>query len=288
MNTLIGKLAQRNEDKLGLDLVKEGYLDRSKYRKVTEKINKTRNVGSVWAPEWASLILGKARAIISEFVAKGSYFVSTDAVLLPSNTNINCKALRDLRKIGSDLEKEHDVDHGVLIKTRLYGLNPFETDPDKKHLARGGVHMLEDDFNQFLVDGYNNKSMPDLVYKAKRLVKYDEFVRTGKPLNKAVESEAEINPKWDGKRKLDKEVDNPFDDCSWSKPLTSEDVYSNPDRKQPKAKAGRKAGKKLKTDSKAKVKELIGKGLKQKDIVKQTGLSKGYVSKVVSELKKSN
>ena len=46
---------------------------------------------------------------------------------------------------------------------------------------------------------------------------------------------------------LDKEVVNPFDDCSWSKPLTSKDVYSNPDRKPVKAKAGRKIGKKLET-----------------------------------------
>lgn len=62
-------------------------------------------------------------------------------------------------------------------------------------------------------------------------------------------------------------------------------MYSNPDRRPVKAKAGRKVGKKLETVKKDVVKDLFSKGLKQTDIVKQTGISKGYVSKIVKESK---
>lgn len=84
---------------------------------------------------------------------------------------------------------------------------------------------------------------------------------------------------------LDKEVDNPFDDYSWTKPLTSKEVFNNVDRKPTKAKTGRKTGTRIQTKNRYKIIELFNKGLKQTDIVKQTGISKSYVSKVVKAFK---
>jgi DNA invertase Pin-like site-specific DNA recombinase len=63
---------------------------------------------------------------------------------------------------------------------------------------------------------------------------------------------------------------------------------NNVDRKPTKAKSGRKTGRKIKTKKKDKIIELFNKGLKQTDIVKQTGISKSYVSKVVKEFKQQN
>ena len=86
-----------------------------------------------------------------------------------------------------------------------------------------------------------------------------------------------------GKKKLDKQVDNPFDDCSWSKPLTSKEVFNNVDRKPTKAKTGRKTGTRIQTKKKDEIIELFNKGLKQRDIAEQVGVDKSYVSKVVKE-----
>ncbi len=225
---------------------------------------------------------------MAEFVGKGSYFISTDSVLLPSNIDISSDALDSLKSVGSNLKKEFNVDHGVLIKTRLYGLNPFEEDSDKKHIARHSVHMKHHEFIDFLKTGLITHSTPNLEYKTNRLVKYDKHVRGGLPLNSNEIYQSEINPRWDGKRKLDKKVDNPFDDYSWTKPLTSKDVLNNVDRKPAKAKVGRKAGKKIQTNLKQAIVSCLEKGMKQVDICGVTGASKSYVSKVVNQHKLNN
>jgi hypothetical protein len=285
MNALVGKLVERNEEHTPLELVKEGLLPREVLNRITRRTSKSKSVGSLWNPEWASLILGKARALISEFVAKGAYFVSTDSVLLPRDIDISCDALDELRSVGSDLKLELPVTHGVLIRTRLYVLNPLEQDSSKQHIARHGVHCSKEKFLEIIRDGFISKEIPDLTYKAEKLTKYHESLRTGRALNSPYEYESSINLKWDGKRKLISPVENPFSESSWSLPLGSPEVINNKQRKPPRAKAGRKPGKRLITENKEAIKELYQKSYTQAQIAKELGLSKGYVSRVVKEIK---
>jgi len=284
MNTLIGKFVQRDEERLSLQLLESGKIERDTYNKLVRNTNKTKRVGNLWSPEWASLILGKARAIISEFVVKGAYFVSTDSVLLPSDADINCSALEELKIVGSDLKREFDVDHGVLIRTRLYALNPLEEDSEKQHIARHAVSCKQSEFLEIIKEGYTTKEIPNLEYQAKRLTKYRESLRTGRALNSERVYESEVNLKYDGKRKLIKEVANPFKDNSWSQPLSSIEVINNQQRKQPKLKPGRKKGEQGITPIQAEIIKLYKGGKKQNEIVKRLGVTKGYVSKVVKKI----
>lgn len=285
MNSLVGKYVQRDEDSINLELVEEGLLNREAYNKVSRRTAKSRIVGSLWNPEGAALILGKARAIISEFVNLGAYFVSTDSVLLPSAVDINCTALEELRNVGSDLKKEFDVSHGVLIRTRLYALNPFEEDRNKQHHARHGVHCSPDEFLEIMREGYTSKEIPELTYSVKKLTKYKESIRTGRKLNSEHFYSSSISLKFDGKRKLLEPVENPFAQGSWSLPLNSLEIKNNKRRKAVRVKADRKRGSKVVTEKKKVIIKMYQEGFTQTEICDELSLSKGYVSKVVKPLK---
>jgi DNA polymerase family B len=262
MNMLVGKLTQRGQDK-----------------------NNYKRVGNLWSPEWASLVLGKSRSLMAEFVAKGSYFISNDSVLLPRDVDINCDSLDELRSVGSDLREEYQVDHGVIIRARLYALNPLSNDPDSRHFARHAVSCQGKRYIEIIRDGYDNRDLPDLSFTSTKLVRYNKSISTGKNLNSTEIKESTIETKWDGKRRLFKEVDNPFRNFSWSRPLTYDEINNNEMRKPPKSKPGRKAGKKLETQKKSDITRLFIVGMKRCDIAKELGVSKGYVSKVCKEIR---
>lgn len=285
MNSIIGKFIEKYGDNPTLNLIREGYLQREVYHKVTRKVSSHKRVGNLWSPEWASLILGKARSIISEFCAKGSHMVSTDSVLLHKETDIYCDSLEELRSVGSDLVKEFDVTHGVFIRSRLYALNPTSHNPDEIHIARHSVHSTPDEFLRIIIEGYETKQPPDLEYKRERFIKYHEYLRKGLRLHSTYLYESEIKLDYDGKRLLDNEVSNPFSEFSFSKPITYTDVQSNRQRKVTPLKRGRKSGKRLTESKRIEISEMFEKGFKQVDIVKELGVSKGWVSKVIGEFK---
>jgi len=285
MNSIIGKFIEKYGDNSTLNLISEGYLQREAYYKVTRKVSSHKRVGNLWSPEWASLILGKARSIISEFCTLGSYMVSTDSVLLHKETDIYCDSLEELRSVGSDLVKEFEVTHGVFIRSRLYALNPTSQNPDEIHVARHSVHCLPDEFLRIINDGFKTKQIPNLDYKRERFIKYHEYLRTGLRLHSTYLYESEIKLDYDGKRLLTKEVSNPFSEFSFSKPITFSDVQSNRQRKVTPLKRGRKSGKRLTESKRNEISELFDKGYKQVDIARELDVSKGWVSKVVGEFK---
>jgi DNA polymerase type B, organellar and viral len=284
MNSLVGKMVQRIEDNTPLQLVQEGLIPGDALHKISRKQTKSNKVGVLWLPEWAALILGKSHAIISEFVAKGAYFISTDSVLLPSDTDISCDALTQLESVGSTLKREFDVTHGVLIKDRVYALNPLDESPGNRRIANLGIHLDKDAVLPFMYEGYISKQIPDLSYTRKKLTGLRESLTTDRRLNEEYKSESVINLEYGGKRSLLNPVDNPFTDGSWSRPLTDEDVHNNKQRKQPGRKVGRKADTRLNTKTKRDdITKLSRSGTKQSEICKQLGVSKGYVSKVVKQ-----
>jgi hypothetical protein len=278
-NALVGKLIEKLDNNLALALVKDKVLSGDVYRKVTGKLRK-QTVGSLWLPEAASLILGKSRSLISEFVNKDSYFVSTDSVLLPATTDIACAALAQLKSVGSNLKKEYPVTHAVLIRSRLYSLNPLDDRPDNIYTAGHSVHMSKEKFLDWVRWGLNNKKIPNLTYTAKRLVKLDESITRGKPLNTSYVYEGKVTVAWDGKRQLLQPVENPFSDsCSFSTPLSFSEINQNKARKAIKEKDIKKRGRKPRVD-----KDLIlgmsAEGKTVSNIARTLQVSKPYVSKV--------
>lgn len=283
MNSLVGKFAQRDKNGRTLDMLQEGKISRDICGTI-DNIRKS-TTGSLWYPEWASLILGKARALMSDFICKGTYFVSSDSVLLPKDININCDSLDELRRVGSNLRKEFAVDHGLIIRTRLYALNPLSENPGQRHLARHAVSCDPEEFREIMVEGYENKTIPDLTYTSKKLIRYEKSILEEKELNSIETTESSIDIKWDGKRRLFHKVENPFNDFSWSEALDVKEVENNNMRRPPKEKPGRKAGKKLDTPKKRDIVGLHEEGKKQKEIAEELEVSKGYVSKVLQEIR---
>ena len=282
MNSLVGKLVQRDKNNETLRMLHEGTISKDVYGKV-DNFRKSK-VGSLWYPEWASLILGKARALMSEFISKGTYFVSSDSVLLPKDIDINCDSLDELRSVGSNLRKEFDVDHGVIIRARLYALNPLNKNPGQRHLARHAVSCEPEEFRKIITEGYETRNIPDMSFTSKRTVKFEKSLLEEKELNSIDTKESSIDIKWDGKRKLHEEVNNPFRDFSWTEPLTYDEINNNEMRKAPKMKPGRKQGKKLATAKKREIAVLLQQRKKQNEIAEELGVSKGYVSKVFKEI----
>src|SRR5438128_12289131 len=151
LNSLIGKFVETQKDtELGevLGLIKRGTITleqasqvykekKSSYRK------RPRDVGGGWWIEAASLILGKARALMSQFISKGAIMAVTDSVLLPKGTDISCPALDELRSIGSDLKLEHEADTTWILRTRVYVLSK---EGKAVKVARHGFSMPEDEF----------------------------------------------------------------------------------------------------------------------------------------------
>jgi len=215
MNALIGKFCQRLRLGDDLALIKNKTLSHVQSPKGQQKRKKYYEVGLGWAPEWASLIEGKSRSIMAEFIAKGTLFVSTDSVLLPQGSDINCPALEELRSIGSNLEKEYDIDELIIIKSRTYALYKNQ-EPVK--LARHGASLPKDEFANKIKDALAGKPF-DEHYTEKRRIKFTEACKSGQPLHKQIERQRIISLKWDGKRILENPDIDVFRQCSATKPI---------------------------------------------------------------------
>src|SRR3989442_2213829 len=151
LNSLIGKFVETQKDTdLGevVGLIKRGTITQEQASQVYKEEKSSyrkgpRDVGGGWWIEAASLILGKARALMSQFISKGAIMAVTDSVLLPKGTNISCSALDELKSIGSDLRLEHEADTTWILRTRAYVL--WENGKMVK-VARHGFGMPEEEF----------------------------------------------------------------------------------------------------------------------------------------------
>ncbi len=267
MNSLIGKFCQRNLNLVVEDLQKTiweqdltpdalGKMLRSpKTRKAFEKPNL---VGASWSPEWSTLILGKARSLMSDLINKGAYFTSTDSVLYSKGTCIQCQALKELESVGSGLKKEHEATQALIIRTRFYVL--WKKNEIVK-TARHGAHTSEETFKNIITQILANpdKAPQEIKVSRNHLVKLGEALRFGKPLGTNEQIERTINFKWDEKRTLMNPAINPFTE---TKPLTEA-----PNLFQRKKLEGyREDAQKLKRE-----------GLSERQIAKQLGIAKGSV-----------
>jgi hypothetical protein len=131
-NALIGKLAERFGGSSLLDFERAAQLQGfsaglgaavAGSSALHQALQRTTDAGSLFAPEWASLIIGRGRAIMGDICAAGrAVLVSTDAVLVAPDADIICPGFAELRAAGSDMRLEHAADGAFIVRNRCYAL----------------------------------------------------------------------------------------------------------------------------------------------------------------------
>jgi len=198
MNSVIGKMAQRVVSYDLLALAKEmgvpisavstnldPSINRSDFRKVM--------LGEGFAPEWAALILGKARAILSDIIFNNVAIMAvTDSVALLTPKPLMCPGIKELESVGSGLEFKGFADSGVIFRDRAYYMfqgNEIAKDKDGKLLrAVGGLGVTMrgggiNDFDNKVKDYmFNGGKLPEEVDRF-RLTRFREAYTKNKLWN---------------------------------------------------------------------------------------------------------
>lgn len=211
LNSLIGKFAETEKDAVigeVLSRIREGVLTWEQvsefYKSRSQPWRKTpKNVGSGWWIEAASLTLGKARALMSEFVSKGALMTATDSVLLPRQTPVECNALESLRSVGSDLRLECQPDMAWIMRTKVYML--WENSKPAKW-ARHGIPMEDGNFVRWVEESVQTGSARPFKPRKTHLVSLKEAVQKGKKFGSSEVKATSPSTEWDNKRLLTKPV----------------------------------------------------------------------------------
>jgi hypothetical protein len=214
LNALIGKFVETQKDaELGqvLALVKSGSITPEQastvYKQKKSPVHKRpKDVGSGWWIEAASLVLGKARALMSQFMSRGALMGVTDSVLLPKESKISCAALDELRSVNSDLKLQHEADRVWILRTRAYVIWR-----DRKMVkeAHHGFSLPPHEFVNWVEASIAKGEAIPLTARKKHLVGLKEAIEKGKPLGAEEVKESHPKVDWDQKRKETRVV-NPF------------------------------------------------------------------------------
>jgi hypothetical protein len=153
MNQPLGKLGQKSRGSAILEIEHEararGHAGSASYLAANpdlrESLRVAPDVGSLWMPEQYGLILGKARALISEIaIASNAHSISTDSVIIDANASLECRALREIRALGSDMPIEVAADAVFLGRARQYALltRVDRVEAGAKVVARDGTWAI--------------------------------------------------------------------------------------------------------------------------------------------------
>jgi len=232
MNSLVGKFCQKSpeyDENYMLSFMQKTGLENLDDPSLRKYLYKPPSVGPCWAPEWATLILGKARALMAEFIAGGSLFCSTDSGLFPKGTSLECEALDQLRSVGSDFSLEHECDAVLIARSRMYALIK---DGRVIKSARHGTIASKEDFAE--IAKANLKAGKDLELKIQKvhLTTAKDMIKKGKKLGEPEIWERIISWGWDDKRELAKPNINIWSEWSLTKPLKEISEYPLKPREQ--------------------------------------------------------
>ena len=244
LNSALGKFGQRTR---GSNLIalerrarREGYAGvggfLSAHPDLREVLHEAPSIGSLWSPEWLSLITGRARALMSEIVRRSNaLLISTDAVIADATAPLDCPAVDALRSVGSDLLVERRADAALIVRSRMYGLlrRAERVGPDERVLARDerwavvkaarqGTGESESDFAETLLACLRAGADVAPVRPIRKLLSAEEAVRRHAKVNDSVTVERATKLRWDRKRVLvDRDV-NIFTSLSATRPYQSE------------------------------------------------------------------
>jgi len=251
MNSLIGKFCQRDSEysiESYQSMLEDLDYDYNRFKQVLKNIElrqKYKNpiaVGSCWEPEWSSLILGSARATISEIMYTTKALTGhTDSVMIRKGSKTECPAVNRLRKLGSDLEhkKDYDADAFWICRSAVY--SPIREGIPIKPTHHGYPCNSHEDFGKILIANLAEGEGVVNHTEKTHLTSPKEALRKQQKLNSQSIKTTQIKWDWDYKRKLCKSV-NVWQDWSRTEPWQNLDVLLNslPQKHQERFKTKRK------------------------------------------------
>lgn len=296
MNALIGKLAERYAGTSVLDF------ERAARRQgqaagltaafasspvLNQAMKRGVEAGSVFAPEWAALVVGRGRAIIGDVVATGETLVaSTDSVITPKETDISCPSLDELRSVGSDFRLEHEADAAFVNRTRSYALlkrpnNVTAADTilaanDDWVVVRVARHGSDESKPQFaetvlLCLAAGADVAPERVIV--RRVGANEAVKKGVAINDAVPELHRSSFGWDGKRRVTNRDVNIFREFTTTQPYETVGAMEGAERQSQRAR--RKSSSKTSREHAKRVRAallLLWRNMAAEEVAARTGL----------------
>jgi hypothetical protein len=244
MNSFVGKLAERRRPNSLIKLERMGQEQGfngvaqlvAKSSEFRDSLRGLLEVGRVFIPEWACLILGRARAVMAELVQKGAKVVSTDSILVPAETDISCASLEALRLVESDMPIVLEADAIIVFRTRLYALlqrtERLRLPPGQSPLAQEGPWALVKlagqgvpvDRNECALTIVESIAAQRLVKTPRtktRLLSAESAIREGKALNAEVKVSRPPKFSLETKRKIVNRDLNPWREFSETVPYES-------------------------------------------------------------------
>jgi hypothetical protein len=152
-----------------------GHPAKSKYR-----------IGSAWLPEWATLILGQARAVMAE--------------VLPQVKALNCTTDSFICEVGNEITEHRGIafkpegifDHLRVYRTRLYYADGGPQSPKVAHHA---IHAPRLEALEIMRHRQSN-------YERRTPTKLPEAMRTHKPMDLRSKHPMTVSFDYDHKRRL--------------------------------------------------------------------------------------
>jgi len=270
-NSLIGKFMQAIED--DAEFLNEFFGLMKFDTKETRLIREGRpepahkKLSSFFAPEWAALILGHARAILGYGASiTNAITYHTDSLVFPVDPEKE-RLVRELLKkeFDTEFDKKFDADGFWILRSAVYiALKKEEdgkwgvlTDPESgdmwmAHHAISTDNLLRD-FVQPVLDTINGAEWSNLKLKKNSLASPKTEKEIGIPIGSDYDRESEVKLRWDFKRVLPARFDvtkDVFRNFEWCEPYENVwTAYVEEDKKireergiksgRPKRKVGR-------------------------------------------------
>jgi hypothetical protein len=300
MNALLGKLGQHERGGGLLTVEMEsrragmppGVGAAMRYSRALREAMRVPKPGPLYAPEWACLILGRARALMAELLQKGAVLISTDALVCEADTDFSGPALEALESVGSGFPVKHEADAAFTSRARVYGLfqrvdniRPGESvlaQDDTWAVVRVARHASIEDKPQFAetllmcIKAGSADVAP--VRKRVRLMSAEEAVRENKRINDEVVEEGRTVFRWDNKRRLKNR------DVNIVKTWTDTQPYASMQRKlgadhQRKVRAGQARRKRRQPGplKRQHVEKLLAEGVAVRKVAQLTGIPKSTI-----------
>ncbi len=222
--SILGKLVQRNPPYSLRDILEvyravgdEELREFLKRRKTRETIKRAERVSSTFSPEWASLILGRARAVIGDLMNTSKALTGhTDSIIIRRGSPIKCESLNLLRKLGSDLKKEAEGDLFWIQRSAVYAL--WRKGELQRVAHHGYPTDTHEEFADIITSNLENPENPITKCRKTHIITPKEALRYGLPLGKHIIKEYNISWDWDYKREL----------CGSIEPLWTDFVNTRP------------------------------------------------------------
>ena len=242
-NSLIGKFQQAVDDDVETLIQFFEAHTPSKYHPKTRR-EKGKTTAVYFAPEWAALILGRARGLLAVAFAKAEAITGhTDSIVCPNNPAKIQETIDLMMSLGGSLGRQYEADGFWLLRSSVYIAlmrapdgswvikeTAQKTGKPKPRIAHHAWSVdKHEDFYQPIIDVINGKPWTPTVLRKRHLAKITTQVVRGIPLGWAYYTEATPNIQWDFKRKLPSDFNietDVFSKFVWTTPYEcGEDAY---------------------------------------------------------------